>query len=561
MKLLKMIKMSILSITSISGVTFAINSCAINNSYQQDATEFKEFEKKAENESLENIVSDSNPGANGWDDIAASNLTQNLFKVDGHKISVLIGVISRKEAATFSITYTQYKPYNVYDWECEIQPSRPTDFNFFKMMAKVESLSNIVEYANNPAVVGWEGVQNSDLVKLSTTETKDSITINIKNSLKHQSALFTAFYIMKTSYQLVDWSCQQQPIALPNFDDFKKAAEAESAINVVKNASFPAQGWNKAIANNLKIETDTIIHKTLVVKIYDVVKAESATFSNTYKIDHKYNVDLWRCVLQPTQLPVFADFEKTAMLESLIHIVAQTKPNGWDKLSVNDLSAHGKSSTSNSVIINIISKSKQEIATFTATYRPFEAYKISDWKCSDLPKSLPNFDEFKKAAQAESAINILKNATIKANWNIKSATDFIILTSNIVNQNTVIKTIVWQSTKEVVIFSATYHEYQSYKVSDWQCISQPKLAPTWTDYWHNAYGELAWRIVKNAHPTKTAWINDDNSNFFFKGAKSNRNNTITLYIGNHSRHNAGAGFTAHYNLYHSYNVTDWKLLT
>ncbi len=564
MKFWKIIKMSILSITSMSGVIFAIDSCGINDSYPQNNKDFKEFEKKAESESLENIISDSNPAPNGWASIAANNLTQNLFKVNGHKISVLIGVISLKQAATFSITYTKNKPYNVYDWSCLIQPSRPTDFNFFKMMAKVEPVLNIVEYANNPAVAGWEKVAASDLVKLSITATKDSITINIKDSLKHQSALFKASYIMNTAYQLVDWSCQQQPVALPNFDDFKKAAEAESAINVVDHANSPAQGWNKAIANNVKIETDTIVHNTLVLKIYDVVKAESATFSNTYTMDHKYNIDLWRCVLQPTQLPVFSDFKKAAEAESIENILKNANPKaiGWDNLPKNDLLPSGVSTTKNSVIINIIAISKKSVESFEATYTDFVAYKVTDWKSIAKPKLLPNFDDFTKKAERESAINIVNHSGLTANtgWVGLGVNDVIIKSKTTDKHNNVIETIGAISRNEIATFTATYTRFQRYTINDWTCNIKPKKSIyNFANFTKKAKAESLINIVKNATNKASGWDKVTAGDLSQPTWSVTKNSVSVSFIYKMSPSQGSiATFSATYPYFEAYKVKDWS---
>ncbi len=174
-------------------------------------------------------------------------------------------------------------------------------------------------------------------------------------------------------------------------------------------------------------------------------------------------------------------------------------------------------------------------------------------------KTHPNFNDFKKAAEAESLINIVINANPQATgWSGVTASDLInpnwTTTSNLVSVS-IISTL----NAAIATFSAKYTNLKAYQVSDWGCSKQPKLLPSWRDFWTNALGEVAWKIVKNAHPTKTAWINDDNSKFSFKSDRKINNHTITVAIGDAGR-TPGAVFQITYTLYKAYQVSDWKLI-
>ncbi len=101
----------------------------------------------------------------------------------------------------------------------------------------------------------------------------------------------------------------------------------------------------------------------------------------------------------PPAKPTFGDFTKAAKAETAVNIVAQTKPKDWVNIPDSDLNPGNFKVVDQTVVISIIWTLKSQIATFVATYVADTDYDISDWKCSDGPKTIPNFKDFKANAE------------------------------------------------------------------------------------------------------------------------------------------------------------------
>ncbi len=111
----------------------------------------------------------------------------------------------------------------------------------------------------------------------------------------------------------------------------------------------------------------------------------------------------------PPAKPTFGDFTKAAKAEKLVNIVAQTKPKDWVNLPDGDLTAGTFAVVKETIVVSITSKSKEQIAVFTATYVKDTAYNVNSWKSSD-PVHTFTWEDFKKDAEGDkNAANIFSD--------------------------------------------------------------------------------------------------------------------------------------------------------
>ncbi len=190
-----------------------------------------------------------------------------------------------------------------------------------------------------------------------------------------------------TSASVILSSCGHKNNKKSSFADFTKAAKAESSINIIKNATKQASGWNNLVASDLTKDFISATNNKVIFNISSASKNQVAEFSAAYTTDQAYKVSDWTCSSQPKKIWTFADFTKLAKAETATNIVknAKVKAKGWDALPKGDLSKRFISATNNQVIFDISSKSKIEIATFSAIYIKNLAYQVSDWTCASQP--------------------------------------------------------------------------------------------------------------------------------------------------------------------------------
>ncbi len=190
-----------------------------------------------------------------------------------------------------------------------------------------------------------------------------------------------------TSASVILSSCGHKDHKKFSFADFAKKAKAETSINIIKNAKVKAQGWNNLPTGDLTKELFSDTNNKVVFNISAASKDQVAKFSAAYTKDQAYKVSDWTCSSQPTQITTFAEFVILAKAEAATNIVknAKVKAKGWDALPKGDLSKRFISVINNQVIFDISSKSKTEVATFSATYIKHESYQVSDWTCSSQP--------------------------------------------------------------------------------------------------------------------------------------------------------------------------------
>ncbi len=182
----------------------------------------------------------------------------------------------------------------------------------------------------------------------------------------------------------------------------------------------------------------------------------------------------------------FANFIKAAKGESLVKIVTQTKPKGWEQLPTGDLSEVGSPEIDNdsqTITIIVESTSKQNSATFVAQFHNAK-YVIGDWKCfiQPGPPGEKSFDYFVTQAVNELWANIVaqtqpkgweglptgdlsKYGEVKIDYQLKTVT--LILTS--------------KSQKNYADFIATYKNAK-YQISDWVCSVKPTPTMTWAAF-------------------------------------------------------------------------------
>ncbi len=174
-------------------------------------------------------------------------------------------------------------------------------------------------------------------------------------------------------------------------------------------------------------------------------------------------------------------FIKAAKAESANNVVTNAKPAAanWENLSAKSGDLSIKSVTSKGKVVSIVVKStsKNEVATFTATYTG-SAYTDSVWVCSQAPSNsdgaIHSWADFEVAAKADSAAQMLSQAsTQKTSW--KASDQIIKYTTPIGNETakTVTVTLADLPKAETVKFVATYTTNRSFQSSDWSSTATP----------------------------------------------------------------------------------------
>ncbi len=118
------------------------------------------------------------------------------------------------------------------------------------------------------------------------------------------------------------------------WDDFKKDAQAETAIKIV-NTTKP-KGWETTPDLSFKIsnfKADSSSSK-VTLDITEDTLGQVASFEIDYQSKTAYSVSDWKCVVQPHSdvKPTWADFKSSALSAEAPTIAYQAKP--WDNASL-----------------------------------------------------------------------------------------------------------------------------------------------------------------------------------------------------------------------------------
>ncbi len=259
---------------------------------------------------------------------------------------------------------------------------------------------------------------------------------------------------------------KDNPPSKTTFADFTKAAEAESAVNIV--AQTKPKGWDALPKDDLTKGNPKVVAQTVVLSITSKSEEQTAVFTATYVTKTAYNVSTWICSQQPTppQHSSFNDFKTAAEAESAVNIVAQTKPKGWDALPKDDLTKETPKVVAQTVVLSITSKSKEQTAVFIATYVKDTIYNISAWTCSQQPTP-PTWDVFLADAQKESAKNIVTGSGMKL-WKDTPASKLIPAKFSVNDKQKTISIVITNSVSNSrASFTITYNKV-AYNMNQWK---------------------------------------------------------------------------------------------
>ncbi len=216
------------------------------------------------------------------------------------------------------------------------------------------------------------------------------------------------------------------PSSNPGFDDFKTAAAAETAVNIV-NQTHP-KGWDKNIDSdhlNIISHSEGTNTYTVVIRYTGSQPADqTATFVATYITDTKYDISAWTCKTPPVTNWTFDDFAKAAADETAVNIIKKTKPAGWDSPTDKNARIATRKKGTNTYTVTIeymkSSDSDTEIATFVATYITNTKYDISAWQCTEPPAKDKSFARYKGAIE-ESTPTVMWATILSYNSNHPSS--------------------------------------------------------------------------------------------------------------------------------------------
>ncbi len=269
------------------------------------------------------------------------------------------------------------------------------------------------------------------------------------------------------------------------FDDFKKAAEAESFANIIKNANPKADGWDRAENNNLyKIGDPIIKDNTITILMEYDLKSQSASFSITYVPQTKYNVTNWKCSDGPNVYPNFYSFTRCSESEAPINIIrnATPKPDGWAGVIASQVEKIGKARIVKQNITIVIKAyspqyKEQEVASFSIQYVKAIPYDVSKWICSVHPNVVPTIKDFKGEAEEAKPIDIVMfhdhpRAKGWPTWNVFTLSKL----RSSETPTSVTFVILWtktDKTTQTAEFTINYVQYLPYDIHDWFCSKQP----------------------------------------------------------------------------------------
>ncbi len=171
---------------------------------------------------------------------------------------------------------------------------------------------------------------------------------------------------------------------------------------------------------------------------------------------------------------------------------------------------------------------------------------------------------FIKAAKAETANNIVKNATPQAaNWSyLIDMKDDLKISDTSVKGKVVTITITSASKAETAIFKATYVDGATYKVGDWKCSTPPASTTagvhSWDEFLAAAKKETSANIIKNSHPPANTWTAGNTFLALTDAIPNVDKKTVTFTIANRQQEQS-AQFVSTYTNNRIYQDTDWSL--
>ena len=177
--------------------------------------------------------------------------------------------------------------------------------------------------------------------------------------------------------------------------------------------------------------------------------------------------------------------------------------------------------------------------------------------CGHKSDTKNSWGDFKDKAMAETAINIVTHARVKATgWDISKTDDFSFTVKPAVDKDgsTVVATIASATNSNIAIFTATYSTDEEYIDSDWACTTQPNNVPSFDNFKKAAENAAALDIVKQLKVT--GW-KTDGSEKFSKGAPQEGTKDVTYIIYDNSiksKITAKATFNGN-----KYNIGDWTM--
>ncbi len=174
------------------------------------------------------------------------------------------------------------------------------------------------------------------------------------------------------------------------------SAKNASASDIVKNTKTQALDWVYLanIKGDLTKGSSVVKNGVLTYVITSKSKKEQATFCISAPKNYKYNINNWKCSVQPKSITKgnysWLWFSKVSGFAKPIEIIknAQNTPTEWASLSSADLIMSIPNITKNMVTVKIKTKSKNEVATFVINYTSNRIYQVSDWVCTIKPAKI-----------------------------------------------------------------------------------------------------------------------------------------------------------------------------
>ncbi len=175
---------------------------------------------------------------------------------------------------------------------------------------------------------------------------------------------------------------------------FIKSAKAESAANVIKNASIKAQGWAGWVNATSVFTKEVSTNKMIVIMVINFKSSnEIATFRATYTKGEAYKVDVWKCYDQPknndgkihTELQFRADAQNAVLIKGAgndIATKATPSQSGWKSDDGFKVIGALVINNDHTVTVTIADRKQTQKAVYTATYTSNRTYQTIDWSAN-----------------------------------------------------------------------------------------------------------------------------------------------------------------------------------
>ncbi len=313
----------------------------------------------------------------------------------------------------------------------------------------------------------------------------------------------TALGLATSSVAAISVSCgHKNPSSNKKYswDQFKTAAEKESAINIVNNATIKAIGWSYLKDDDVSITSGpTVDGHNIEVVITSKSQRQYATFIAIYQDNTKYVNSVWNCTVQPKDFTAWNIYKLDAqeavstsagILEILISIQNDNPnneiiPTAWVNAFKNSdfmksLTATNPQiqDTKHKISFTIKSSNLNGQATIMATENGNDRYETSDYW---VAKS-NGWDEFNKSALAETAIRIVDNSSpVISIWKDLKANDLTIRSNSSISPDVSV-VIDYKAKNEWATFNIKYVTNVKYNVKNWVCTVLPIPPSNWETY-------------------------------------------------------------------------------